>query len=319
MLKNNKGFKKFLIIIAIFIVIGGLSISNAPTSILGKYLKNDYISVLYIEGVISEGESGGFMSGNGYNHNYILSQINHFIDDEKNKGLIIYVNSPGGSIFATDEVYLKLIEYKNVTGRPVYISMGSMAASGGYYISVTGDKVFANRNTLTGSIGVTLGVMYDISEFLENHGIKTVALTAGKNKSMGDITQPMNEERMAIFQSILNESYDQFVEVICTGRELEGEAVRTLADGRIYTAKQALNLKLVDEIGTLDDTINSILYDYNLQECDILYYRYEDNSFFSKLSGLAELGQYQNDEISNVLRLLDNRHQIPMAYLCNWN
>lgn len=320
MLRENKGFRRFLIIMAIFIVVGsGLYVLTPHLPIIGSQFNNtDYIAVLYIEGVISGVQSGGFMSENGYNHGFILSQIEGFINDDYNQGLVVFINSPGGAVYETDEVYLKLLEYKEKTGCPVYISMGSTAASGGYYISTAGDQVFANRNTITGSLGVTLGTFYDISDFLEQHGIKTVTLTAGKNKAMGSMTQPMNEERKAIFQSILDESYDQFVEVIHQGRGIKVEDVRELADGRIYTAKQALDLKLIDGIGTLDETIDILISVYELEDCEVLHYWYEDDSFFSKLKGVASVGKYQNSDMAAVLKLLDNRHQLPIGYICDW-
>ncbi len=319
MLSHNKGFKMFLIIITIFIVVGtGLYFFAPRLPVVGERFKNtDYIGVLYVEGIISGGEANSFLSETGYNHDYILSQIDAFINDENNQGLVIFVNSPGGSIYETDEVYLKLMEYKDKTGCPVYISMGSLAASGGYYISMAGDKVFANRNTLTGSIGVTFGTFYDISDFLDEHGIKTVTLTAGRNKAMGDITEPMTDERMAIYQSILDDSYGQFVDIISKGRGLDIETVKTLADGRIYTARQALNHKLIDQLGTLDETIDAVMYDHELEYCEVYYYWYEDDSIFSMLSGLVNVGNQYGD-IGTVLKLLDNRYQIPIGYICDW-
>lgn len=320
MTKQNNGLRIFLITIAIFIAIGTVLYMIAPKlPVVGHRLSNtDYVAVLYVEGVISGGQASTLFSETGYNHDYILSQINAFIEDENNQGLVIFVNSPGGSIYETDEVYLKLMEYKDKTGCPVYISMGSLAASGGYYLSMSGDKVYANRNTLTGSIGVTLGTFYDISDFLDEHGIKTVTMTAGRNKAMGSMTEPMTEERIAIYQSILDDSYQQFVEIISKNRGLDIETVRTLADGRIYTARQALGHKLIDEIGTLDETIDAILYDHELEYCEVYYYYYEDTSLFSRLSGLANTGHYELDDIGTVLKLLDHRYEIPMGYICDW-
>lgn len=119
---------------------------------------HDYIGTIYIEGTISEDADGT------YNHQYLLNAIDAMIADDENKGMILYVDTPGGSVFASDELYFKIKEYQEKTERPVYASMQSMAASGGYYISAPCDKIIANRNCWTGSIGVTLGTMYDISE-----------------------------------------------------------------------------------------------------------------------------------------------------------
>ena len=289
--------------------------------IINRYVSNkDYIAVLYLQGTIMRGDSGGFLNSNNYNHAYILSQIDSFIEDEHNKGLVLFVDSPGGGIYETDEVYLRLLKYKEKTGLPVYVSMGSLAASGGYYISAAADEIYANRNTITGSIGVTMGTFYDISEFLSEHGINTITITAGENKAMGDLTKPMSPEQRHIFQSLLDESYDQFIEVIVTGRNIPEEKIREIADGRIYSAKQANELGLVDHIGTLDDTIKAIIEDNKLFGCEIRSFWYEDNSLLSFISGLAASSHMLNrSEIDTVLQLLDKQGDIPIAYMYDYN
>ena len=114
---------------------------------------------------------------------------------------------------------MKLKEYKEKTKRPVYAYMGSMAASGGYYISAPADMIFANRNCWTGSIGVTIGTLYDLSGFLERHGIKAVTIASGRNKSMGSIVDPLTDEQRRIFQSLVDEAYDQFVNIVAEERQ----------------------------------------------------------------------------------------------------
>ena len=118
-----------------------------------------------VEGEISEDGT------ETYNHEYLLNSIDAMIDDNENKGMIIYVNTPGGSVFASDELYLKVKEYQKKTGRPVYSSMQSQATSGGYYISASCDKIIANRNCWTGSIGVTMGTLYDVTGLLDKAGL----------------------------------------------------------------------------------------------------------------------------------------------------
>lgn len=321
-IKLNKGFKKFLIILIIFFVlVTAYYLSGPYLPFVNQYVSNtDYIAVLYIEGTIMEGSTDVFGEGSSYNQQYILSQIDAFIHDDFNKGLVVFVDTPGGGIYETDEVYLKLLEYKEKTGCPVYISMGSMAASGGYYISAAGDKIFANRNTLTGSIGVTMGTFYDISDFLDEHGIKTVTMTAGKNKAMGSITEPLSQEQIEIFQSLLNESYNQFVEVIAKGRNMELDDVKEIADGRLYSAKQAKNLGLVDNIGTLGDAIDEIKSDYELNNCAVREFFYQDDSIISLLKGYSRLAIRSNKgDIGTVIDLLNNQNNVPIAYLYDLN
>lgn len=247
-------------------------------------ITNDYIGVIHVETTISEkGESGA------YNHKYILESIDDMMADEKNKGIILYLNTPGGSVYASDELYFKILEYKKNTGRPVYSSMQSMAASGGYYISAPCDKIYANRNCWTGSIGVTIGTLYDTSELLAKLGVKTQTITSGKNKAMGSSTSKLTKEQRAILQSLVDESYEQFAKIVSEGRNIPLKKVKKIADGRIYTAKQAKKLNLVDQIGTFEDAVNDMKKTYMIRhDCEIVDFIKEDDfGFLSKLGVVA--------------------------------
>jgi protease IV len=232
----------------------------------------DHIAVITVEGVISSSSSSGVLSETSeYDHQFTLDSIDQAMENDTNKGLLLYVNSPGGGVYESDELYLKIREYKKTTGRPVYAYMGSMAASGGYYISAPSDKIIANRNCWTGSIGVTMGTYYDISGLLEKYGVKTVTITAGKNKAMGSYTDPMTSEQLEIFQSLVDEAYNQFVAIVAAGRNLTTKQVVKLADGRVYTAKQAKALGLIDEIETFDQAVETFKKDQGLEQCELIY------------------------------------------------
>ena len=222
-----------------------------------------YIGTLYIDGQIDEAGTGT------YNHQYLLNAIDAMMNDSDNKGLILHVNTPGGSVYASDELYLKIKEYQEETGRPVYSSMQSQATSGGYYISASSDKIIANRNCWTGSIGVTMGTLMDVSGLLEKLGIKTETITSGANKAMGSNMEPMTEEQREIFQSLVDDAYDQFVGIVAEGRDMSEKKVRKLADGRIYTARQALENGLIDQIGTYEEAISDMKEAYGLGDCAV--------------------------------------------------
>lgn len=215
-----------------------------------KNFKNKYIAKLFIEGTIET-------SNSDYNQEWLLSTINRLKNDKKNAGLAIYINSPGGAVYQADEVYLALQDYKT-KGKPVYVYMGPMAASGGYYISCAGDEIWANRNTLTGSIGVIFQQFIDASELLDNIGIKIATTHSGNNKLMGSISQPYTQEQLDIMQSICDECYDQFCSIVVSQRHMSFEKVYALADGRIYTANQALNNGLIDRIDSFDNMIKEL-------------------------------------------------------------
>ncbi len=236
-----------------------------------------YIGTVNVVGEISETASST------YNQRYLLNAIDAMMADEDNRGLILYVNTPGGSVYASDELYLKIKQYQSETGRPVYASMQSQATSGGYYISAPCDKIIANRNCWTGSIGVTMGTMLDISELLDNLGIKTHTITSGDNKAMGSSYEAMTEEQKEIFQGLVDEAYDQFVDIVAEGRDMDEETVRELADGRIYTAKQALENGLIDAIGTYEEAAADMCATYELGDCAIEVFTAPSQSILSEL------------------------------------
>jgi protease-4 len=143
---------------------------------------------------------------------------------------------------------MKLEEYKEKTGRPVWDYMAHYAASGGYMVSMPSDRIYANPNTVTGSIGVIMSG-YDLTGLYEKLGMRYISITSGKNKDSSQMT----EEQIAIYQSQVDECYESFVKKVSDGRNMPVEEVKKLADGRTYTAKQAKENGLIDEIGTYDD------------------------------------------------------------------
>lgn len=181
-----------------------------------------------------------------------MSYIDDLMDDENNAGILLYVDSPGGTVYESEELYDKLMEYKE-TGRPIWTYMAHYAASGGYMISMTSDKIYANKNTTTGSIGVILST-YDLSGLYEKLGIRYVSITSGANKDSSLLT----DEQIAIYQEQINESYEAFVEKVALGRNMDVDEVKELADGRTYTANQALSNGLIDEISSYDDMANEM-------------------------------------------------------------
>ncbi|MBL7063705.1 MAG: signal peptide peptidase SppA [Anaerolineae bacterium] len=166
------------------------------------------------------------------------------------KAIVVSVNSPGGSVVASDEIYHALLEFE----KPVVVWMSEMAASGGYYISCGGDHVFAHPGTLTGSIGV-ISQFFNAEGLMDKVGVDVVVIISGPSKDIGSPFREMTEEEQAIWEGIIDEVYDGFVEIVAQARGLPLENVRELADGRVYTGQQALELGLVDEVGILDDAI----------------------------------------------------------------
>lgn len=290
----------------------GIFSSGSSTEVYTNF-GHDYIGVLYVQGEIDE-------YGNGsYNHQYILNAIDAMMEDDENKGLILYVNTPGGSVYASDQVYLKIKEYQETTERPVYSSMQSQATSGGYYISAPADKIFADRNCWTGSIGVTMGNFVDVSELLANLGIKTETITAGVNKAMGSATEPMTKEQREILQGLVDEAYEQFVGLVAEGRDMTVEQVKTLADGRLYTAQQAIDNGLVDKIGSVEDAISDMMSTYKIPNASVEHFQPEEDTSLASLFDIIaqQQGKTSITDAEAIEALLAMNGKFRVSYISN--
>ena len=249
------------------------------------------IAELHIEGVIEKENAT-------YNHKWLLETIEKLEEDKRTVALLLYIDSPGGGVYQSDEVYLRLMQYREKTKKPVYAYFASLAASGGYYIGCAADKIYANRNTLTGSIGVIAGNFTDVTGLMGKIGVKSETIHAGRNKIMGHPTVPVTDEQRAIMQSVADECYGQFTAIVSERRGLDAETVRGLADGRIYTARQALEAGLVDGIATHDEAV-SLLKEAEFHDKDykaeVKKYAVKQKKGIKKLlegtSGLTPLGE----------------------------
>ncbi|MBR3786066.1 MAG: signal peptide peptidase SppA [Firmicutes bacterium] len=313
---RNYGFIMFLLVLVFLL---GVCIYENPDfkkiSASGANQKaTAYVGVLEVHGTMS-----GDGSDPAYNQKWLLNQIDEMMQDSSNKGLVLSIDTPGGSVYTVDELYLKIKEYQDTTLRPVYAYMESMAASGGYYVAAPADKIYANRNCWTGSIGVTIGTIYDVSEFLEDLGIRTVTITAGENKAMGSAVEPLTDEQKSIYQGLVDEAYSQFVAVVAEGRNMKLKRAEGLADGRIYTAKQAKANGLIDEIGTREEALQAMMKENELKECEYRVMTYEPAFSFSNwMFGLTEkIQQSAESEYDQILRLMEENQTFTISYLAN--
>lgn len=207
------------------------------------------IVVLHVDGVIADVE--GF--GETFTASQLISQMDQVLEDDSVGGVVLKVNSPGGTVVHSEEIYDKILELKK-SGLKVGVSMGATAASGGYYIAAPADYIFAAPSTITGSIGVIFSLP-NFKKAADWIGYSETSITSGKMKDIGNPLRPMTAEERQVFQTLVDESYEQFVNVIVDGRKLSRAEVLKIADGRIYSGRQAKKLKLVDQLGNLDDAI----------------------------------------------------------------
>ena len=205
-----------------------------------------------IQKISIEGEINAEMT-NTYSRGSILNQIKEAKNNPNVKAILLSVNSPGGGVYETAELYNAL---KN-SGKDVYVSMKKMAASGGYYVSTPAKKIFVNTETTTGSLGVIMSYV-SAQKFLNDHGIKQETIRSGEQKAVGGLTEDLPESTRKILQEQNKEAYERFVKAIAEGRHLSEDEVKKLADGRTYTGTQAVANKLADKVGTEDELIDLI-------------------------------------------------------------
>jgi protease IV len=184
-----------------------------------------------------------------------VKQIDKWAKRDDIEAIVVHINSPGGGVAASQEIYEAINRARTEYDKVVIASMSSVAASGGYYVACGADKIIANPGTLTGSIGVIMQYQ-TYSELMNKIGIEVETIKSGELKGVGDYSRSMTKAEEQMLRSVIMDSYQQFVEVVARGRGMETEAVKPLADGRIYTGLQAYNLGLVDTLGTFHDAIN---------------------------------------------------------------
>jgi len=212
----------------------------------------DIIAVVPVEGTIAPADNtlGGTQPTT--TPDGLADALRQAGQDASVVAVVIEVNSPGGGVTASDEMHQSILNFKKNTGKPVVVSMGDTAASGGYYISTAADRIVANETTLTGSLGVIIP-LNNYAEAAEKFGITQVVIKSGKYKDMGSAFREMRPDEREIFQTIVDQEYAEFVDVISEGRGIPEDRVRKIADGRVYSGIQAKGLGLVDSFGSLDE------------------------------------------------------------------
>ena len=226
-----------LVIVGFFVLVFGITLLVEAIPVGNE----NSIALIRIEGVILDSQE-------------VIRQIEHFADDSAIQAIVVRIDSPGGAVVPSQEIYAALKRVRDDGEKTVVTSMGNMAASGGYYIASASNTILANPGTITGSIGVIME-MTNVEELLDKVGIESVVVKSGLHKDLASPFRPLNEDSRAILQHIMDDVHDQFIHAVAEGRAMEVAQVRTLADGRIFTGRQALAVDLVDRLGTLQDAI----------------------------------------------------------------
>jgi len=273
------------------------------------------IALITVNGVIQDVGSGSPFSAVEYDHQLMLTQLENILYDDSIQGIVLSVNSPGGGAIESAEFHKLLVQIKEERNIPIYVSMGSMAASGGYYISAPADKIYAHRETITGSIGVIMQ-SYNFSDLAETLGIKFETIKSGAHKDMFSGVRDTTAEEKAMMQEMINDSYEQFVDVVEQGRGMSEAEVKKVADGRIVGGSQAIKAGLVDELGGLDDAIASIRADYGLEDAELFEYETGFGGDLSSILGM-KIGSFfgPSPEERMLTKLMSSYDAPRMMYL----
>ena len=240
----------------------------------------DKIAIIYAEGPITYLEtSGGDIVITPENISQKLSELNKI---SNLKGVVLRVNSPGGSALGAEMIYKALSDIRV----PIYVSMGSTAASGGYYISMAGDKIFADKSTITGSIGV-VSILPKVNKGAEKYGVNSSSINKGKYSDVYDPFTPLDDDSRNKITQSMTETYKEFKSRVTTNRKISDAKLETLAQGRIWLGEEAKSNGLVDEIGSLDDTIKALAKTLNLTSYEVvdIYSNESFNDLISRFLG----------------------------------
>lgn len=228
------------------------------------------IAIIDVSGVLTDsGPGSGFMNSDSSVVS-LSKKLDYLKKDSRIKALVLRVNSPGGGVTASDIMYNMLSTFSEEEKIPVYVSMQSVAASGGYYISMAAKEVYATPTSITGSMGV-IATFPEVDGLMGKVGLSMNAITSGKNKDTGAFYKKMTAEDRALYQAVVDEMYGQFLDVIAKNRtNLTPEQVKTLADGRIYTAQQAYSEGLIDGVLYLEDVVERVKVNEKLSNAEVI-------------------------------------------------
>ena len=260
---QRPGRRNMMTVVIIVAVLAGLALVSiaglgflvsvmSPSSSTPGLALGDKVGVVMVDGVIMAGGRASPLFGGPSGSRAVMEDLRAAARDREVKAVVLYINSPGGSAAASQSIYqeaMKLAEKK-----PLIAVMDDVAASGGYYVACAADKIVANGSTLTGSIGVIWsGITF--YELMNKLGVEDFTVTSGRYKDTGSAWRPLRPDERQLFESLVGDVYNQFVDAVTQGRDMDREQVLKVADGRVFTGRQALELGLIDELGSYYDAV----------------------------------------------------------------
>ncbi len=301
-----------LLILAVSLMLNGCTVSipnpNKVYPLEEKVLSGegaDKILIIEIAGIITENDSSKGFGGHVVN---IVARVKEVLDraetDNSIRAILLRINSPGGEVTATDIIYNQLLEFKKRKNIPIIADITAVGASGAYYIAMAADKVIARPTSVTGSIGVIIQGVNAV-ELLKKMGLKSVTYKSGKFKDMGSPLKPLSDEETQIVDEIIKQMHNRFLGIVSKGRNLDMNIVNKIGDGRVYTASQAKENQLIDEIGYFKDAVQLTKKLAGLELAQVVIYHRENeykNNIYNKSgaeSSLQLLGVNLDNFLSN--------------------
>ena len=262
---------------------GGGGVAATNTTYEEEYVSgegSDKIVVIPVEGVISSADGSVLGAEEPATPQGLQDALLQAEEDPDVAAVVLEINSPGGGVTESAQMHKDILDFKESAEKPVIVSMDATAASGGYYIATAADEIVANSSTITGSLGVIFQLT-NVREAADKLGVKQVIVKSGEFKDIGSPFRELEPQERDIFESLIDESYGEFVQVIVEGRDIPEEQVREIADGRIYSGAQAKDLNLVDELGDLEKATDLTRNRANLDGATVV--RYVQSESFSDL------------------------------------
>ncbi|MGG0644761.1 signal peptide peptidase SppA [Sporosarcina gallistercoris] len=282
-------------------------------TVLDQGDSNERIAILDVSGVIQDTGPASPFAAAGYNHQNLLSQLADIQGDQTIKGIVLHVDSPGGGVVESSDIYDELISIQENRDIPIYVSMGSMAASGGYYISAPADKIFVHPETITGSIGVIMESM-NYAELADKIGIDFNTIKTGPYKDMMSPNRDMTKTERDMLQEMINDSYERFVGIVADGRGMSVANVKKVADGRIMNGRQAIESGLADDYGKLPEVIDALITEQGFKNPTVFEYSSSDS--LSSIFGTSVSGLFKKNAETELIQKLLTDYQAPrMMYL----
>ncbi len=289
-------------IIGISLVFGLANIGEYEGNV--KYSDNSgVVGIIYIDGPISGSASSGFASS-GTHPEVIMNYLRDAQYDDNVKAVVLRMNTPGGTTAASQEIAMEVARLRE-KGKVVVTSMGDMAASGGYWIAAESDWIVATPGTITGSIGVIMEIA-NLQELYGKIGVDFEVIKSGEYKDIGSSNRDMTETEQAMLQAMVDDLYYQFVEVVSLGRNMSESEVLAIADGRIFTGREALNVGLVDELGNFYDAIDAAVELAGLED----YYIYEYGVDFTFKQLFSQIFRFELDIQKSIKDMLISENPV---------